>query len=102
MNQLTIFDTAPLARQTDPWTSHAAAARVGEFGASHIDIILACLAKHGPQTIDEIAKRTPLNSVQIARRLADCEKRLLAEPTGTCRPSASGRMERVWNIRGLG
>ena len=87
------------ARQSDAWTSHEAARRVRELGSGHVATILACLRDHGPQTIDEISKRTPLTSVQIARRLADCEKRSLAAPTGICRPSASGRMERVWECR---
>lgn len=88
MNQLALLDDGPRARQSDSWTSHAAAHRAAEFAGTHTDIILACLMRHGPQTIDEIAKRTPLNSVQIARRLS--------EPTGLCRMSASGRPERVW------
>ena len=96
MNQLALLDDGPRARQSDPWTSHAAAHRAAEFAGTHTDIILACLMRHGPQTIDEIAKRTPLNSVQIARRLSECDRRGLAEPTGLCRMSASGRMERVW------
>ena len=97
MNQLAIdWDTN--ARASDPWTSHAAAARSGEFAGGHIATILACLQQHGPQTIDEIAKRTPLNSVQIARRLADCQKRDWAAPTGVTRLSASGRPERVWEV----
>ena len=96
MNQLALLDDGPRARQSDPWTSHAAAHRAAEFAGTHTDIILACLMRHGPQTIDEIAKRTPLNSVQIARRLSECDRRGLAEPTGLCRLSASGRPERVW------
>ena len=96
MNQLALLDDGPRARQSDPWTSHAAAHRAAEFAGTHTDIILACLMRHGPQTIDEIAKRTPLNSVQIARRLSECDRRGLAEPTGLCRMSASGRPERVW------
>lgn len=94
------FDIAwpGLARTTDPATSHVAAQRAAAFAGSHIDVILACLGRHGPQTIDEIAKRTPLNSVQIARGLAECDRRGLAEPTGLCRLSASGRPERVWRI----
>lgn len=84
------------ARQSDPWTSHEAARRVREFGASHIDLILDCLRFHGPQTLDELADGTGLTSVQIARRLADCEKQGSAHPTGICRLSASGRMEREW------
>ena len=100
MNQIALLDDGPRARQSDPWTSHAAAQRATEFAGTHTDIILACLGRHGPQTIDEIAKRTPLNSVQIARRLSECDRSGLAEPTGLCRMSASGRPERVWRIRG--
>lgn len=96
MNQLALLDDGPRARQSDSWTSHAAAHRAAEFAGTHTDIILACLMRHGPQTIDEIAKRTPLNSVQIARRLSECDRRRLSEPTGLCRLSASGRPERVW------
>ena len=62
MNQLALLDDGPRARQSDSWTSHAAAHRAAEFAGTHTDIILACLMRHGPQTIDEIAKRTPLNS----------------------------------------
>lgn len=96
MNQIALLDDGPRARQSDPWTSHAAAQRATEFAGTHTDIILRALARHGPATIDELAKRTPLTAVQIARRLADCEKNGLAEPTGLCRMSASGRPERVW------
>ena len=46
--------------------------------------------------IDEIAKRTQLTSVQVARRTSDMHKRGMAEPTGSTRLSASGRNERVW------
>ena len=95
MNQIAI-DWEANARQTDPWTSHAAAARVREFASGHIAIILDCLERHGPQTADEIASRVGLLSHQVNKRLSDCQKRELAEPTGICRLSASGRPERVW------
>lgn len=90
------FGPAQLARRADPATSHQAAARVREFASGHIGIVLACLKAHGPQTIDEIAKRTQLTSVQVARRTSDMHKRGMAEPTGSTRLSASGRNERVW------
>lgn len=93
------FDSHHLARRDDPATSHIAASRVREFQAGHIGTILACLQDHGPQTIDEIAKRTHLTSVQVARRTADMQRLKLAEPTGTTRLSASGRPERVWSAR---
>lgn len=95
MNQLAI-DWEANARQADPWTSHAAAARVREFGGGHVARILDCLRNYGPATADEIAQRTGLLAHQINKRLSDCQKRELAQPTGICRLSASGRMERVW------
>jgi len=105
LSQLAIdFDCRVHARAADPLTSHVAAARAREFAAGHVEIILAALQDHGPQTLDEIAKRTRLTSVQIARRLADMRPvsddcphgKGLAEPTGETRLSASGRPERVW------
>lgn len=95
MNQLSI-DWEANARQSDPWTSHAAASRVREFASGHIATILACLKQHGPSTADEIAEHTGLLAHQINKRLSDCQKRQLAAPTGICRLSASGRPERVW------
>ncbi len=91
-----MFDPRYLARSTDPETSRQAARGAHEFAGAHIGIVLACLKTHGPQTIDEIAKRTALTSVQVARRTSDMHKRGLAEPTGATRLSASGRRERVW------
>lgn len=106
MSEQLVFDIAPryLARTDDPPTSKVAAARVREFAGGHVGTILACLQDFGPQTIDEIAKRTNLTAEQIARRLADMRPKSaevphgksLAEPTGATRNSASGRPERVW------
>lgn len=91
------FEPRSHARRTDPGTSHEAAARVREFGGGHCAAVLACLRKHGGCTIDEIAKRTELTAVQVARRLPDLEKLMKAQPTGETRLSASGRPERVWD-----
>jgi predicted ArsR family transcriptional regulator len=95
MNQISIdFDAN--ARQSDPWTSHVAARRTREFAGGHVATILECLREHGPQTVDQIAGRTRLNSQQVNKRLPDMEKAGLAAPTGLTRLSASGRPERVW------
>lgn len=97
MNQLAI-DWEANARQSDPWTSHAAAARVREFATGHIATILDCLERHGPATADEIASRVGLLSHQVNKRLSDCQRKGLARPTGICRLSASNRLERVWGV----
>lgn len=93
--QLSIFD-APLARKTDPVTSHHAASRVREFSPKHCETILSVLRKQGPLTVDEIAKLTPLLAHQINKRLPELRRNGLADTTGETRLSASGRPERVW------
>lgn len=95
--QLTInFVPETHARRSDPITSHLAAAKVKEFAKGHAATILNCLKDYGPQTADEIAKRTHLNSVQICRRLPELERAGAARPTGKLRLSASGCSEREW------
>lgn len=96
MLQLDAFDPRLLARRTDPAVSHQAAARVHEFAGSHREIILQCLKEHGPQTVDEIAKRTRLQSQAINKRCPELLRTGLARLTGEERLSASGRPERVW------
>lgn len=97
MNQIAI-DWEANARHTDPHTSHAAAARVREFASGHIGTILDCLERHGPATADEIASRVGLLAHQVNKRLSDCQRKGLAQPTGVCRLSASNRLERVWGV----
>jgi predicted ArsR family transcriptional regulator len=79
------------ARKTDPNTSKLAAERLG-FAESHCGRILACL----PGTLDELADRTGLSSVQIARRLPDLQKAQLAVPSVHTKLSKAGRQERIW------
>lgn len=96
-NQMVLsFEQRTHARRSDPGTSHESAARLKEFANGHCATILSALREHGAQTIDEIAKRTNLTSVQVARRLPDLGKAGYAAPTGDTRMSASGRPERVW------
>lgn len=97
MNQLALnFNPQRLARRSDPSTSHEAARRVREFASGHAATILSCLKDHGPLTVDEIAKHTPLLAHQINKRLPELQRSGLVVPTGETRLSASGRPERVW------
>lgn len=87
----------PMARNTDPATSHIAAAMACEFTGTHREIVLAALKKHGPMTVDQIAARTRLNSQQTNKRLPELQRLGQAVPVeGHLRPSSSGRPERVW------
>lgn len=95
MNQFA-FDFTRRARRRDPETSKAAAARAGEFGSDHHRKIVGSLMTQGPATIYELAERTKLDHVAIARRLPELEKLGVARPTQNMRASPSGRACRVW------
>ena len=88
----------PLWRKEDPETSKAAgrAARASGLVGRHEQLILEALAA-GPGTKDEIASRIgTLSEQQVARRMHGLHRAGLVAPTGTTRPSRSGRPERVW------
>lgn len=91
-------DVAANVRASDPLTSFQAAQSAREFAATQCDQIAACLAKHGPQSKDQLASRLRLDGVAIARRLSDLAKAGRAVPTGETRPSVAGRAERVWCV----
>lgn len=88
----------PLFRTTDPVTSKIAGVAAREFKGDHERRILEALAA-GPGTKDEIAGRCGLSEQQVARRMHGLARAGLVEPTGTTRPSASGRPERVWMVK---
>jgi predicted ArsR family transcriptional regulator len=85
----------PLFRRTDPVTSKVAGQAAREFLGEHERRILEALAA-GPGTKDELAARCGLTEQQVARRMHGLARAGKVETTGTTRPSASGRPERVW------
>lgn len=93
---LDLFDSAPvqpLARRRDPVTSKKAAERAQSFKASHEAAIFGAIheaGKHGA-TYTEIAARTRMEPVAVARRLSDMGRRGLIYRNGEKR---GGRM--VW------
>lgn len=93
-----IVNPQRLARNTDPVTSHMAAERVREFAPTHRGDILRVLTLKGPMTVDQIAYEAGLPSQAVNKRLPELQDRNLAYPLkGVLRPSASGRMARVWS-----
>lgn len=83
----------PRARNTDPDTSHMAAAQADDLAIKHHLIIIAAL--HTPGTIYDIAARTNLDHNAVARRMPELERMDLAYTDGQ-KKGASGRMCRVW------
>jgi predicted ArsR family transcriptional regulator len=90
-----VFDK-PLARRSDPVTSHAAAATVRTFSGEHHQAILDALAI-GPAGASGIAARCGLGDHQIRRRLIELERSCQIIQTGRTVKSASGRGEREWS-----
>lgn len=90
------FDTHRLHRVTDPDTSREAANQVDLFGHNHEQLVLDALRRLGPLTASQIAAFTPLDPVQVNRRLAGMAQKGMAETTGDKRRNQSGRSERVW------
>lgn len=67
----------PLWRNTDPHTSAEAAARVPEFQASHEAKIYDAIPSAYGIPYREIAERTGMEPVAVARRLVAMERRKL-------------------------
>ena len=88
------------ARNTDPVTSHMAAASINDSANAHYELILNCLKRFGPLGKDGIALHTNINGSAdgnaVARRLPELEKLGLVEQTGKLVLSKSGRKEREW------
>lgn len=87
---------APLARSTDPATSHAAADAAADLRQRHQELIVDCLRKQGPAGKDGIARRCGITGVAVARRMTELARQGLAEPTGRTVASDTGRQEREW------
>lgn len=93
--QLSLIFDAPLARRTDPATSHRAAASARDLQRQHQRLIVAAL-QAGPLGKDGIAARTGLSGVAVARRTVELQRAGLIKPTGKTVASAAGRPEREW------
>lgn len=103
MKQLSL-DEVPLARTSDPETSHQAAERSSAFRATHEARILATLEKFGPGggTVHEIGAYAGLDYVAVARRMRRLEEIGAAERTGKTRHTPSGGRACVWALGGQG
>jgi hypothetical protein len=92
----------PLARTTDPDTSHDAAWLTAQFSESHRIRILRVLLWKGDMTAHEMEKYTGLNYVQIDRRmheLTNPKKGIaLVKDSGIRRATPSGGRAIVWEL----
>lgn len=84
---------APLARRTDPETSHEAA-RSRTLSGQKLAVYEAL--RLGPAGQSEIGRRIGLDAHRVNKRLSDLEREGLAAPTGEEVRNVGGHLERVW------
>jgi hypothetical protein len=87
------LDFRPLARNTDPFTSHLAAKAMNP-SAHYALIINALKISAAGKTL--IAKRSGLDHNQVSRRLNELEKQGIIGLTGKTVKSDTNRQEREW------
>lgn len=89
----------PLARATDPATSHAAAASAAGLARDHHAKILEAIQIFGPATIYQVAYMTNLTHVQVARRMPELQAAGdVRVKTDETRAAPTGRQCRVWEL----
>jgi hypothetical protein len=94
------FNPIPLARSSDPVTSHQAAEKAGGLQAKHQGSILDTLRSYGPLGKSSIAVYGWMSEVAVCRRLPELERKGLIEQTGRTVKSSAGRAEREWRVIG--
>lgn len=92
MNDL--FTPEPLARRSDPQTSHAAAQSARKFVFDHHTAILGALWR--PMTCWDLAKLTALDHVAVARRMGELRDQGKVRDTGETAPGPNGRQCTLW------
>jgi predicted ArsR family transcriptional regulator len=89
----------PLARRTDPESSHIAARRMVESGAQgdQQQITLVLVRKYPNRTSDELAALGSLDRYQLARRLPELERSGLVERGAMRKSDTTGRPACTWH-----
>lgn len=87
-----------LARNSDPITSHLAAARVHEFAGTHHEKILSVLiAEKSARGAEQIGDALGIEPYAIRKRLSELNEWSMVQAVGY-RKTRSGRMERTWRL----
>jgi len=96
MNQLSLFN--PIARRTDPITSHLAAQEVTREGirGKQAAIVLELVRRCPGKTSLELSRMCDLDRYQIARRLSDLEHAGEVEKGEIRLCDIAGRMAVTW------
>lgn len=88
----------PLARRTDPQTSHDAAASMGRAATMQCAKVFNALRALGKAGAEQIGERCNLPAYAVRKRLPELEDAGLIYPTEHTRKTLSGRSERIWEL----
>tara|TARA_R110000868_G_scaffold272773_2_gene532008 strand:+ start:1930 stop:2301 length:372 start_codon:yes stop_codon:yes gene_type:complete len=94
----------PIARNTDPETSHSAADDATFKASKHRILALQTLYTFGPLTDFELAAKTGLQQNSIGKRRKDCQDAFLIDVLldengmNVKRPAPSGSKALVWTL----
>jgi hypothetical protein len=98
-------NTTPRARNTDPTTSHQAAASVATDTLTRTQaLILEALRAHGPLTDEQLChriakvERKPVSVSGVRTRRSELVTASRVIDTGERRQTATGRQAIVWNV----
>ena len=87
----------PRARNSDPDTSHLAAASVSdEMADAHYAILLGAIHRHGPGTMYDIKDQCSLDIQQVNKRLPEMERRGWLCRPGWSTAGPTGRQCKIW------
>lgn len=90
---------APVARRTDPDTSHEAAASVSESAGAQREAIYAWLKRNGPATADAIDEAMGLRLTSAGRRLPELERMNLVDMLDESATTRTGRRAHKWRAK---
>ncbi len=97
MNQLSLF--SPIARRSDPVSSHLAAREINQgIRSKQALIVLGLVRRHPGKTSLELSRLSDLDRYQIARRLSDLEHSGEVEKGEIRVCEIAGRMAVTWRI----
>lgn len=93
-----IVNAVPLARKSDPETSHQAAKDATPRAGTHRARALQALREAGPNGLTdfELAERTGIAQTSIGVRRKELADAGYVKPTGQTRPAPSGSAAMVW------
>ena len=96
------FDfTAPIARRSDPPTSHRSAAEHTATGArgANAELLYAAIAAHPDLTCGELLDFSGLDRAECSKRLSDLHATFRIEAVAVRRCSVTGKNARTWRAR---